>query len=285
MALNSEWFTEIHHQDGSAFSLKIQEKLLDEHTPFQHIEVYATEGFGNLMVIDGYIMLSERDNFLYHEMLTHPALFTHPHPRHVLIIGGGDCGTLREVLKHPGIETVTQVEIDEAVTRAAERFFPTLCEANRDPRARFCFEDGIAWVKNAPEGAYDVILVDSTDPIGPAAGLFSQAFFRDCRRALGERGLLAQQSESPLFHLDSIIKPLHQAMRAAGFAETHSLPFPQCVYPAGWWTITLACKAGAVSRFREADARAKAFPTRYYNADIHRAALAQPEFMRQALND
>ncbi|MCP5421048.1 MAG: polyamine aminopropyltransferase [Gammaproteobacteria bacterium] len=283
MALNSEWFTEIDHHNGSAFSLKIKEKLLDEHSPFQHIEVYATEKFGNLMVIDGYIMLSDRDNFLYHEMLTHPVLFTHPQPRHVLIIGGGDCGTLREVLRHPGVETATQVEIDEAVTRAAERFFPTLCEANQDPRARLRFEDGIAWVKNAEAGAYDVIIVDSTDPVGPAVGLFSQSFYRDCLRSLGTQGLLAQQSESPLFHMDKIIHPMHDEMRAAGFRNIRSLPFPQCVYPSGWWSVTLAGRLGEVSRFREGDASSKTFPTQYYNADIHRGALAQPEFMRRAL--
>jgi len=283
MALDETWFSEIYTPESSAFSLKVKAKLLDEQSPFQHIEVYATETFGNLMVIDGCIMLTERDNFLYHEMLTHPALFTHPDPKRVLIIGGGDCGTLREVLKHPGIEEVTQVDIDAAVTRAAEQFFPRLCESNHDPRANLRFDDGIAWVKNAPDGCYDVILVDSTDPVGPAVGLFSEPFFRDCRRALGVNGLLVQQSESPLFSLENILKPMHQGMRAAGFSDVRSLPFPQCVYPSGWWTVTLASKVVSLEHFRDRDAANKSFPTEYYNADIHRAALAAPEFMRRAL--
>ncbi len=245
--------------------------------------VYATEAFGNLMVIDGYIMLTSRDNFLYHEMMTHPALFTHPDPRRVLIIGGGDCGTLREVLKHPGVETATQVDIDQEVTRAAERYFPELCEANGDPRARLRFDDGIAWVQNAEPGSYDVIIVDSTDPVGPAEGLFAEPFFRNCHRVLGTVGVLVQQSESPLFHLDTILVPLHRNLRTAGFADTHTLHFPQCVYPSGWWTATLARKSGRVADFRAADAAAKPFATEYYNAEIHHAALATPEFMRRAL--
>lgn len=280
MALDDDWFTEIHADAGSAFSLRVTAKLFDERSPFQHVEVYATEEFGNLMVIDGCVMLTQRDNFLYHEMLAHPALFSQPAPRRVLIIGGGDCGTLREVLKHPMVEQVTQVDIDRTVTRAAEQFFPELCESNHDPRARLEFADGVAWVKEAPPGAYDVILVDSTDPVGPAEGLFAPPFFQDCRRALAADGLLAQQSESPLFHLDSVLLPLHRNLRQSGFSAVQTLHFPQCVYPSGWWTVTLAGKAGPLAQRRAAPA---AFPTRYYNAEIHRAALATPEFMRQAL--
>jgi len=168
MTLNEDWFTEICPESGSAFSLKLKEKLHEEQTPFQHIEIYETEHFGTLMVIDGFIMLSDYDNFFYHEMMSHPALFTHPGPEQVLIIGGGDCGTLREVLRHPEVKRVVQVEIDERVTRLAERYFPELCEANDDPRAELRFADGIQWVKEAPPGSIDLIIVDSTDPIGPA---------------------------------------------------------------------------------------------------------------------
>ena len=283
VTLDQSWFSEIHPATGSAFSLKLKGTLHEAQSPYQRIAVHATEAFGHLMAIDGYIMLSTRDNFLYHEMMAHPALFTHPEPKRVLIVGGGDCGTLREVLKHPDVETVIQVDIDAEVTRAAERYFPELCVSNHDPRAQLCFEDGIAWVKNAEMGSYDVIIVDSTDPVGPAEGLFAEPFLRDCHRALGADGLLVQQSESPLFHLDGILLPLHRALRAAGFADTHTLHFPQCVYPSGWWTATLARKTGRVSDFREADAAAKPFATEYYNAEIHRAALATPEFMQRAL--
>ena len=189
MALDDKhWFIENPTPDGSTFSLKVTGLLHEEQTEFQKIQVYGTEGFGNLMVIDGYIMLTARDNYLYHEMMSHPALFTHPNPKRVLIIGGGDCGTLREVLRHPELEKVQQVDIDAGVTRASEKFFPELCENNNDPRAELHFTDGIKWVKDAEPGSYDVIIVDSTDPIGPAKGLFTEAFYRECHRVLGESG-------------------------------------------------------------------------------------------------
>lgn len=271
------WFTEVYAQGGTAFSLRVRRKLHAEQSPCQLIEIWETTDFGNLMTIDGFVMLTSRDNFLYHEMMSHPALFTHPDPKRVVIIGGGDCGTLREVLKHPGVAHALQVDIDERVTRLSERYFPELCDANQDPRAQLYFGDGIQWMKDAAPGSVDLVIVDSTDPIGPAEGLFSEAFYRDCHRALGDNGLVVQQSESPLLHYENIIKPMHKAMRDAGFADSVSLQFPQPVYPSGWWTATLAGKR-PVTAFREADARAKAFTTRYYNAAIHSGALAQPEF-------
>ncbi len=282
MALGGDWFTEVCVDCGSAFSLKLGKRLHQEQTPFQRIEIYETRTFGTLMVIDDCIMLTDRDNFVYHEMVSHPALFTHPAPRRVAIIGGGDCGTLREVLKHPGVEHVVQVDIDERVTRLSERYFPELCESNADPRAELLFADGIQWMRQAAPGSVDVIIIDSTDPVGPAEGLFREPFYQDCLKALGEGGVVVQQSESPLYHMH-ILQPLHRTVRAVGFADAVALHFPQCVYPSGWWTATLARKGGPATEFREADARAKPFATRYYNADIHRAAMAAPEFFREAM--
>jgi spermidine synthase len=283
MALDDGWFTEVYAPGGSAFSLQVSAKLHDERSAYQRIEIYEAATFGTLMVIDGCVMLTDRDNFLYHEMMAHPALFTHARPRRVVIIGGGDCGTLREVLRHREVERATQVEIDERVTRLAERYFPDLCEANSDPRAELRFGDGLAFMRNADPGSVDVVIVDSTDPVGPAEGLFQEPFYRDCVRALGEGGVLVQQSESPLLHLETIIAPLHRAMRAAGFADTRTLHFPQPVYPSGWWSATLARKGEALEGFRETDAGAWAFPTRYYSPAVHRAALALPPFMAEAL--
>lgn len=274
----NQWFTEVCNEGGTAFSLKLVERLHDEQTPFQRIEVYATEHFGCLMVIDGFVMLSSRDNFFYHEMMAHPALFSHPDPRRVVVIGGGDCGTLREVLKHPGVETAVQVEIDERVTRVSERYFPELCEANGDPRARLLFDDGIRWMREADPDSADVIVIDSTDPIGPAEGLFQAPFYRDCFRVLGSDGVLVQQTESPLLHL-KLIEAVHAALRETGFRDMRALPFPQCVYPSGWWTATVARKSGNVDEFRRDAAEHRPFPTRYYNAEIHQAALARPQFM------
>ena len=280
-----KWFTEVCRESGSAFSLELGPagRLHHEVSDYQSIDVLDTTWFGRALVIDGFLMLSTRDNFLYHEMLAHPALFSHPAPRNVLIVGGGDCGTLREVLKHPEVAQVTQVDIDERVTRVAERWFPELCTANDDPRARLAFDDGLQWVRDTEPGSLDLVIVDSTDPIGPAEGLFTEAFYRDCLQALGDGGLLVQQSESPLAHLASIIAPMHRAMQAAGYHETRSLYFPQPIYPTGWWTATLARKGEPIVFARAATAAAPAFATEYYTDDIHRAAFAQPAFVRRAL--
>jgi spermidine synthase len=278
----SEWFTEKHALSGSSIGYRVAEKLADEQTPFQHIEVYRTTDWGNLMVIDGCTMLTSRDNFLYHEMMTHPALYTHAAPRRVVIIGGGDCGTLHEVLKHREVESVVQIDIDERVTRLSEKYFPELCESNADPRAKLMFEDGIKYMAEAASASLDVVIVDSTDPVGPAEGLFNTKFYASCFAALRAGGILVQQSESPLVLLE-LIQSMHREMRGVGFAATRTLTFPQPCYPTGWWSTTLARKGGALDAFREHDAAAKPFATRYYNADVHRAALAQPEFLRTAL--
>ena len=279
MTLDSSWYTEANPEAGIAFSLKVRAKLHDERSAYQRIEVYDTETFGRLMTLDGLVMLTERDNFIYHEMMAHPALYTHPDPRRVLIVGGGDCGTLREVLRHASVERAEQVELDERVTRVSERFFPELCSANGDARARLHFADGIDWVARAAPGAYDVIIVDSTDPIGPAVGLFSEAFYRDCFRALAPDGVLAVQSESPLLHL-ALIRRVRAALAGTGFAHVATLHFPLCSYPSGWWSATLGSKRVEPGRFREHAARAAPFDTRYYTADVHRGALALPRFFQ-----
>lgn len=278
MSLAGDWFTELHPESDSAFSLKLKQKVHEEQTPYQKLEIYETEGFGKLMTLDGLIMLTDRDNFIYHEMMTHTALFTHPNPENVLIVGGGDCGSLREVLKHKSVKLVELVELDERVTRVSEKYFPDLCSSNDDPRARFHFTDGIEWVKSAAKDSYDVIIIDSTDPVGPALGLFSEAFYRDCYEALSKQGVLIVQSESPLFHLD-ILSDIRTRMKTAGYAHMGTTQFPQCSYPSGWWSSTLASKSTRLKDFRYNDAQQKGFPTRYYNADIHKAALCLAQFL------
>jgi spermidine synthase len=214
--------------------------------------------------------------------MSHPALYTHPNPKRVWIIGGGDCGTLREVLKHPSVEVAVQIDIDERVTRLAEIYFPELCESNNDPRADLKFIDGIKWVKDAAPNSVDIIIVDSTDPIGPALGLFSEDFYRDCFNCLSENGMIVQQSESALFNM-KLIGEMRNAMNVSGFDHLQTLFFPQCLYPSGWWSATIASKAD-LSSFREQDSTNKAFETIYYNVDIHKASLAQPEFFKKAFS-
>ncbi|MGA9342859.1 MAG: polyamine aminopropyltransferase [Rhodanobacteraceae bacterium] len=278
------WFTEQHAQSGSVIGFRVKTRLHAETTPYQTIEIYDSTDWGKLMVIDGCMMVTGRDNFLYHEMMAHPALFTHARAKRVVIIGGGDCGTLREVLRHEEVEQAVQVEIDERVTRLSEQYFPELCESNSDPRAELLFVDGIEYMAACEPESIDVVIVDSTDPVGPAEGLFNTGFYASCCRALRQSGILVQQSESPLAHLD-LIKSVRASMRSAGFQAVRTLTFPQPCYPTGWWSCTLARKGADLAGFRERGAATKQFPTRYYNADMHRAALALPEFMREALGD
>jgi len=280
--LDAQWFSEAQTSSGTAFSLKLKRKLHEEQSEFQFLEIYETEQFGNLMVIDGCTMVSTRDNFFYHEMMSHPVMFTHPNPKRVWIIGGGDCGTLREILKHPGVEKAVQIDIDERVTRLSEIYFPELCESNNDPRADLKFIDGIKWVKDAEPNSVDIIIVDSTDPVGPAEGLFCADFYKDCFNCLAEDGIVIQQSESALLHM-KILKEMRDEMKAGGFNHLQTVFFPQCIYPSGWWSATMAGKQD-LSKFREQDATNKGFETVYYNGDIHRASLAMPEFFKKTFS-
>ncbi len=276
--LDKDWFSEPFGDEGLAFSLKVSKKLEEVQTPYQKIEIYETKTFGNLMVIDGCVMLTSRDNFIYHEMMSHPALSVHPKPQKVLIIGGGDCGTMREVLKHNCVVEVHQVDIDEQVTRLSEKYFPELCESNDDSRANLHFEDGVKWVQEANDDEFDLVIIDSTDPIGPAEGLFTQDFFAECGRILKSDGIYVQQSESPLLHADTIIKNMRTNLQNGGFNKILTLNFPQCCYPSGWWSCTMASKEIDLEQDVKSDL---AIETKYYNGDVHRAAKAIPQFCLQ----
>ena len=279
---DQSWFTEKSDESGIGFSLKISSKLHQEQTPYQNLEIFETTEFGRLMTLDGLVMLTDRDNFIYHEMMTHPAMFTHPSPRRVAIIGGGDCGSLREVLKHQDVELCEQIELDERVTRVSEEFFPKLCESNGDSRAKFYFDDGIEWIRNSAPDRYDVIIIDSTDPVGPAAGLFSKSFYQDCFNALGKNGVVIAQSESPLLH-KQLIRSMQDNLKAAGFDVVSTFSFPQCSYPSGWWSSTMAVKQPMEKEFRYKDAQESALNTLYYSADVHKAASTLPPFLLEAL--
>ncbi|MCM2678193.1 polyamine aminopropyltransferase [Echinimonas agarilytica] len=275
------WLTEIHQDAGSAFSLQTVKLLAEVQSPFQLVQVFETTDWGNFMIIDGCTMVSTRDNFLYHEMMTHPALFGHANPQHVAIIGGGDCGTLREVLRHPDIKSVTQIDIDEQVTIMARQYFPELCESNDDPRATLLFDDGIQWMKDVAPESLDIIIVDSTDPIGPGEGLFNRAFYQSCLAALKPGGVLVQQSESPLLHVDLLCQ-MRQAMSDAGFGALQTLQFPQPIYPSGWWSCTHAVKGTEFAEPRWQDAQNRPFDSLYYSEQTHQGAMALPPYLLKA---
>lgn len=266
----------------SALCIEAQSCLWQQDTPYQKIWVLETQGWGKVLVLDDVLQLTERDNFIYHEMMVHPALFIHPAPKRVAIAGGGDCGVLTEVLKHAEVEEALLIELDEEVTKVCQRFFPELTACLADPRASCLFGDAIAFMEQSVSGRLDAILVDSTDPIGQAARLFGKDFYRACFEALASPGVLAVQSESPLFHLD-LLKSIRKNMREAGFPDVATLSFPQPTYPSGWFSVTLAAKGISLRSLRQGALEKKTFPTRYYCREIHDASFALPAFAAEAL--
>lgn len=278
--LDQDWFSEA--AGGYAMSLQIRARLHEVRSRYQHIAVYDTVSFGQMMALDGITMLCTRDHFIYHEMLTHPALFAHPCPQQVLIVGGGDCGSLCEVLRHPGLRQVTQVELDEEVTRVCERFFPELCASNQDPRVHLLFQDAVSWLSAAEAASQDIIVLDTTDPVGQAARLFAAPFYRSCHRTLRDEGILVTQSESPLLDL-AILQGIRSQLRAAGFRHLETIYFPLPSYPSGWWSATLATKSRPFSALTGRLTEQQTVASRYYNSDIHRSCTATPEFLKGCL--
>jgi len=276
----SRWHTD-KHTLTRGLSFEVSESLYTESSQYQSIEIVQTPDFGKVMLLDGVLMLTEADEFVYHEMLCHPPLFSHPHPRRVLIIGGGDCGTLARVLSHPEVEQAVQVEIDEMVTRVAKQHFPQLTKAIDDPRAELIFMDGIAYMREH-QAEFDVILVDSTDPVGPAAGLFRKDFFADCHSALRDEGILCIQSESPYIpSLQTVIRSANQDLRELFNVVKPYLASIQ-TYQAGLWLFQMAYKDYPAS-FGYSPIRPLTMPCRYYNEGIHMACFVLPEFVKELL--
>ncbi len=271
----TQWQIEYFKSAGTCFGLEVSEKLHSEQSPYQKIEVFETKALGKLLTLDDCFMVSTKDNYFYHEMITHPAILAHHAPKNIAIIGGGDCGTLKECLKHKDVEKVTQIDIDERVTRVSELFFPELCDQNKDERAHLLFQDGVQWIKDQQDESIDILIIDSTDPVGFAEALFKEAFQRDCLTKMAPGGIIIQQSESPVLHIDTVISPLHNSLQAAGFSSPKTLGFPQPVYPSGYWSVTMAIKGQADwKNHRCTDETANQLNTNYYSIDIHNSSFA-----------
>lgn len=271
------WFSE-HQTPDLSLGLRLRQTLHRETTQFQELMVVDSEAFGRVLCLDGTIQVTERDEFFYHELLVHLPLMAHPDPRRVLVIGGGDGGSLREVCRHATVEAATQVEIDPAVMAASRAYLPTLAVGFDDPRVQVVVGDGIAYVREHPD-TYDVIICDSTDPVGPARGLFEVDFYRSCRSALRGGGILSVQSESPLVNAD-VVRQVAQAMGAA-FGRSYLALGPMPTYPSGLWSYTLA-SAGGDPR-RALSSRAVPQRLRYYTRQIHAAAFVLPPFVQELL--
>ena len=274
------WYDETF-DDHTRLGLRVKETLFSGQSPYQKVEVIDTVGFGRVLVIDNVFMTSEYDEFLYHEMLVHPALTTAKSIDRVLVIGGGDGGTVREVLRHPDVKRCVMIEIDRMVVDASREFLPGIGTSWDDPRLDLRFIDGIEYVKTSKDDKYDVILLDGTDPVGPGAVLFDESFYRGCQRMLAPGGVMALQSESPLLMLEVFVETQHKLRRL--FAEVHPYLGPVPLYGTGTWSWTWCSDTGeplvAIPERQEAIVEG----SKAYNADLHRAVFALPNYVKRAL--
>jgi spermidine synthase len=269
------WFTEEQTRD-MRLSLRVDGTLLHAQTPYQELAVLDTPEYGRMIVLDGAIQITERDEFCYSEMMAHVPLCAHPAPASVLIVGGGDGAVLREVLRHPCVERAVLVDIDEQVVEASRRFLPSVAASMDDPRAEVRCTDAIEYIRNA-HGEFDVAIVDSTDPVDFAAGLFEAPFYRDLRQALREDGMVIAQTESP-FSDASVVKGACDALRRV-FPEVRLCWGAMPTYPTGMWTYTV----GSSSYDPSVPVRSCPPGTRYYTPDVHRAAFALPAFLSELI--
>ena len=279
------WYTE-EHSPNVRFSIKIDRQLYSGQSDFQRIDVFHSLEFGRILTLDGLIMVTEKDEFIYHEMIVHPAMAVNPQIRKVLVIGAGDGGTLRELTRYPQIQQIDLVEIDEMVVQVCREYLPqTACKLD-DPRIRFFYEDGLKFVR-FKEDAYDLIIVDSTDPFGPGEGLFSKEFYGNCFKALTENGILINQHESPFYEVDADnMRRAHQRL-VATFPICKVYQFHMPTYPSGHWLFGFASKKFHPIRSLDAGAADSwnhlGIPTRYYNTDIHRGAFYLPTYVKEVL--
>ncbi len=281
--LVGDWFFEVE-KSGYAQGLRVRKRLTTQQTAFQKLEIVDTDAWGKVLVLDDALQTSEFDEFMYHEMLVHVAMMTHPNPRRVLIIGGGDGGALRRVLEYPNVEPV-QVEIDAAVIDSCKTHMPSISAGAYDnPRAQVVVGDGIAYMKENQD-AFDVIIVDSTDPVGPAVQLFEVPFYSDVFRSLTSDGLLIAQSSSPIFMRDDLKHQAANMRRVFPIVRTYLGVVTG--YPGALWSYTIGSKqhdpaivdpAGIEQRLAQ-----NSVPTRYYSPAVHRAAFVLPPFVAEIL--
>jgi len=265
------------------FAYRFQgEQLVSERSDFQQIDIYENPSFGRLLMLDGLTQTTERDEFIYHEMLVHVPLMSLENPRRVLIIGGGDGGTLRRVLEHPSVKLAVMVEIDRRVTELCRELMPSIAgDAFDDPRAEVLFADGIAYVRDGGE-AFDAILIDSSDPVGPGEGLFTIDFYRAAAARLTDGGVLCAQSGSPGFQQDELHRAYSHATKAFGDVRVYVGFVP--TYPGGMWSFTLA---GAALSLDPSAAAARAaerkIGARYWRPELQRGAFDVPQIVHDVI--
>jgi spermidine synthase len=272
------WYTE-KQTETYGITAKIKKTLHTEQTPFQKLDMIETEEFGTMLTLDGMVMTTERDEFVYHEMVAHVPLFTHPNPKHVLVVGGGDGGVIREVVKHPGVEKVTLVEIDDLVIETSKQYLPTIASAFNDPKVEVIVGDGFMHIAESTD-AYDVIMVDSTEPVGPAVKLFEKGFYEGISRALKKDGIFVAQTDNPWFKADLIRQVFSDVSEIFPITRLYTANIP--TYPSGLWTFTLGSKTYDPLQVKEE--RFHDLDTKYYTKELHTAAFALPKFVKDLTN-
>lgn len=278
------WFSE-KHTESTKFSVKVKNHLYSAKSVFQQIDFFKTDDFGTILVLDGAINVTEKDEFIYHDMITHVAMATNPEIKKVLVIGGGDGGTVRELTRYKTIEKIDMVEIDEMVVRASQKFLPvTSCKLD-DERVTLYFEDGVKFVTGKKD-LYDLIIVDSTDPIGPGEGLFTTEFYQNCCNALTAKGILVNQNESPYYKNDAklMIRATKKLKNVFPIVEVYQYHLP--TYPSGHYLFGFASKAlHPIKDFDPTKWLALGLKTKYYNTNIHVGAFAMPTYVQEMIKE
>ena len=278
------WFSE-QHTPNVKFSLKVDRQLFSEVSEFQRIDIFDSAEFGRMLVLDGKIMLTEKDEFIYHEMIAHVPMCANPEVKKVLLVGGGDGGTARELLKYDTIEKIDLVEIDETVVHACKKFIPQTASCLDNPKVKIFFEDGLKFIRRV-EDEYDLIIVDPTDPFGPGEGLFTKEFYGNCRHALKSAGIMVNQHENPYYSKDAAA--MQRAHKRIGdsfpVSSVYQIHIP--TYPSGHWLFGFASKKiHPVADANFEKWQALNIQTNYYNTKIHSGAFALPTYVEKLLRD
>ena len=278
------WYTEQHTPDVR-FSIRVDRQLYSGQSEFQRIDVFESPEFGRFLTLDGYMMLTEKDEFIYHEMIAHVPMCVRPDAENILVIGGGDGGTVRELLCYSSVRHIDLVEIDEQVVDICKKYLPFTAAGLDDPRVSLHYEDGLRFVRK-PVSAYDLIIVDSTDPFGPGEGLFTKEFYGNCFKALKDDGIMVNQHESPFYEQDAYaMQRMHRRIVTSfSISRVYQAHIP--TYPSGHWLFGFASKK--YHPVEDADfARWKALgiKTRYYNTQLHAASFALPNYVEEMLED
>lgn len=271
--------------DSYSQEFRIDEMLYEVKTDHQHLVIFHNAVFGRVLALDGIIQTTEKDEFIYHEMMTHVPLLAHGNAERVLIIGGGDGGILREVTRHRSVNRITQVEIDQQVIDMCRHYLPRhSAGAFDDPRLQVVIDDGFSFVRNCPE-QFDVVICDSTDPIGPGAILFQEEFYAACKRCLAPGGVMVTQNGVAYMQLDEVKTTARRFDRLFGDWHFYSAAIPTYIggiMTFGWATDNPDLRHTGLAELKSRLAEAQ-IQTRYYNPEIHMAAFALPQYIVDAI--